>query len=125
MDKTRVKKKVKIKGDKKSNRKMRRGNKTLSQKSEKGQKKGNKKKEPKIKILSHELLASTLSYLMLALWGYTNPSNLSSRTPPMSSLIVLCLSSHYRFILLPHYELVPPRAFVRYAQTISNDVARV
>jgi hypothetical protein len=32
--------------------------------------KGNKKlrREPKIKILAHELLASTLSYLMLALW---------------------------------------------------------
>jgi hypothetical protein len=30
--------------------------------------KGNKKKEPKIKVLRHELLASTLSYLMLAPW---------------------------------------------------------
>jgi hypothetical protein len=28
--------------------------------------KDNKRKEPKIKILAHELLASTLSYLMLA-----------------------------------------------------------
>jgi hypothetical protein len=27
--------------------------------------KDNKRKEPKIKILSHELLASTISYLML------------------------------------------------------------
>jgi hypothetical protein len=30
--------------------------------------KSNKRKEPKIKILSHELLASTLFDLMLALW---------------------------------------------------------
>jgi hypothetical protein len=30
--------------------------------------KSNKRKEPKIKVLSHELLASTLSDLMLALW---------------------------------------------------------
>jgi hypothetical protein len=42
----------------------------------------------------------------------------------MSSLIVLCLSSYYRFVLLPHYELVPPRASVAYVQTITNDVAR-
>jgi hypothetical protein len=28
----------------------------------------NKRKEPKIKVLAHELLASTLSYLMLAPW---------------------------------------------------------
>jgi hypothetical protein len=42
----------------------------------------------------------------------------------MSSLVVLCLSSHYRIVLLPHYELVPPPAFVGYVQTISNDVAR-
>jgi hypothetical protein len=27
-----------------------------------------KKKKPKIKVLAHELLASTLSYLMLTLW---------------------------------------------------------
>jgi hypothetical protein len=25
----------------------------------------------------------------------------------MSSLVIICLSSHYRFVLLPHYELVP------------------
>jgi hypothetical protein len=31
-------------------------------------KKAIKEKERKIKILAHELLASTLSYLMLALW---------------------------------------------------------
>jgi hypothetical protein len=42
----------------------------------------------------------------------------------MSSLIVLCLSSYYRFVLLPYYELVPPRASVAYVQTISSDVAR-
>jgi hypothetical protein len=83
----------------------------------------NKRKELKIKFLSYELLAFTLSYLMLALWWYTNLfSNLSSRTPSMSSLIVFCLSSYYRFILLPHYELVPPWAFVAYIQTISSDV---
>jgi hypothetical protein len=42
----------------------------------------------------------------------------------MSSLVVLCLSSHYRFILLPHYELMPLRASVGYVQTILSDVAR-
>jgi hypothetical protein len=42
----------------------------------------------------------------------------------MSSLIVICLSSYYWFVLLPHYELVPPRAFVAYVQTISSDIAR-
>jgi hypothetical protein len=42
----------------------------------------------------------------------------------MSSLVVLCLSSHYRIVLLPHYELVHPPASVGYVQTISNDVAR-
>jgi hypothetical protein len=42
----------------------------------------------------------------------------------MSSLVVLCLSSHYRIVLLPHYELVSPSASVGYIQTISNDVAR-
>jgi hypothetical protein len=42
----------------------------------------------------------------------------------MLSLVVLCLSSYYWFVLLPHYELVPPRASVAYVQTISNDVAR-
>jgi hypothetical protein len=41
----------------------------------------------------------------------------------MLSLVFLCLFSHYRFVLLPHYELVPPRASVRYVQTISSDVA--
>jgi hypothetical protein len=42
----------------------------------------------------------------------------------MSSLIVICLSSHYRIVLLPHYEPVPPPASVVYVQTISNDVAQ-
>jgi hypothetical protein len=42
----------------------------------------------------------------------------------MSSLVVICLSSHYRIILLPHYEPVPPLTFVGYVQTISNVVAR-
>jgi hypothetical protein len=42
----------------------------------------------------------------------------------MSSLVVLCLSSHYRIVLLPHYEPVPPSASIGYVQTISNDVAQ-
>jgi hypothetical protein len=42
----------------------------------------------------------------------------------MSSLVVLCLSSYSWFVLLPHYELVPPRASVAYVQTIASDVAR-
>jgi hypothetical protein len=42
----------------------------------------------------------------------------------MSSLVVFCLSFYYRFVLLPHYELVPPRASIAYVQTISSDVAR-
>jgi hypothetical protein len=44
----------------------------LSQKSKKGREKLDKKiikgKEMKIKVLTYELLASTLSYLMLAHW---------------------------------------------------------
>jgi hypothetical protein len=91
---------------------------------EKNLTKCNKKKELKIKVLSHELLAFTLSYLMLAPWWYNNHLNLSSRTPPMSSLVVFCLSSYYRFILLPHYELMLPRASITYVQTILSDVAR-
>jgi hypothetical protein len=85
----------------------------------------NKKKEPKIKVLIYELLAFTLSYLMLASWSYTNLSNLFLWTSLMSSLIVLCLSSHYRIVLLSHYKTMPPSASVGYVQTISNDVARV
>jgi hypothetical protein len=42
----------------------------------------------------------------------------------MSSLVFLCRSSHYQFVLLPHYELVHPRASIGYVQTISSDVAR-
>jgi hypothetical protein len=42
----------------------------------------------------------------------------------MLSLIVLYLSSYYRFILLPHYELVPPRTSVAYVQTILSDVTQ-
>jgi hypothetical protein len=42
----------------------------------------------------------------------------------MSSLVILCLSSHYRIVLLPPYELVPPLTSVEYVQTISNDIAR-
>jgi hypothetical protein len=54
-------------------KKRRKDNKMLSQKREKGVgeknlTKDNKRKEPKIKVLAHELLASTLSYLMLAPW---------------------------------------------------------
>jgi hypothetical protein len=61
---------MKTKDDKKSNRKRRKDNKTLSQKAKRAGKKLDKKaikeKELKIKIQAHELLASTLSYLMLA-----------------------------------------------------------
>jgi hypothetical protein len=42
----------------------------------------------------------------------------------MSSLVVICLSSYYRFVLLPHYELMPSRVSVGYVQTISSDVAQ-
>jgi hypothetical protein len=42
----------------------------------------------------------------------------------MSSLIIIYLFCYYRFILLPHYELVPTRTSVTYVQTISSDVAR-
>jgi hypothetical protein len=55
---------------KKSNKKRRKDNKTLRKKRKRGREKNlakdNKRKEPKIKVLAHELLASTLSYLMLA-----------------------------------------------------------
>jgi hypothetical protein len=70
-DKRRAKKE-KTKGDKKPNRKRRKDNRTLSQKSVKGgekvDKKARKKNESKIKVLAHELLAFTFSYLMLAPW---------------------------------------------------------
>jgi hypothetical protein len=42
----------------------------------------------------------------------------------MLNLVVLCLSSHYRIILLSHYEPVSPLVSVGYVQIISNDVAR-
>jgi hypothetical protein len=67
-----------MKDDKNKNQfdKRRKDNKTLSKKKvkrggKKGKKtlaEGNKKKEPKIKVPAHELLASTLSYLMLTPW---------------------------------------------------------
>jgi hypothetical protein len=58
---------------KKQIEKGKKGNETLSQKKRKGEgknltKKVIKRKEPKIKVLTHELLGFTLSYLMLALW---------------------------------------------------------
>jgi hypothetical protein len=40
------------------------------------------------------------------------------------SLVVIWLSSHYRIVLLSHYEPMPPSVSVVYVQTISNDVAR-
>jgi hypothetical protein len=69
--KIRAKNKGKTNGDK-NPIKRRKDNKTLSQKSKKwagkNLTKGNKRKELKIKFLTHELLVSTLSYLMLAPW---------------------------------------------------------
>jgi hypothetical protein len=69
--KTRVKNKGK-RVIKKPNQKSRKDNKTLSQKSEKwagkNLTKGNKRKESKINVLTHKLLASTLFFLMLAPW---------------------------------------------------------
>jgi hypothetical protein len=76
MNKTMSKRRGKMKDNKNKNQfdKSRKDNKTLSQKkkAKRGGKKtlieDNKKKEPKIKLPAHELLASTLSYLMLTLW---------------------------------------------------------
>jgi hypothetical protein len=67
-----VKKKGETKGDKKPYKKGEK-EKMLSKKKWKGanktfDKKVIKEKESKIKVLTHELLASTLSYLMLAIW---------------------------------------------------------
>jgi hypothetical protein len=63
--------KEKTKGDK-NEIKKRKNNKTLSEKVNKKQEKnfikGNRRKKLKINILTHELLASTLFYLMLVLW---------------------------------------------------------
>jgi hypothetical protein len=42
----------------------------------------------------------------------------------MSRLVIICLSSHYRFVLLPHYELVPSRVSVGYIQTNLKRCAR-
>jgi hypothetical protein len=120
---------VKKKGKRKGNKKRRKCNKKLkhkhvNKKKEKNQhKKVIKEKEPKIKVPTHELLTSTLSYLMLTPCWYPNPSNLSSRTPFMLSLVFLCLSSHYMPDLLPRYESVHLGSSVRYVQTISNNVA--
>jgi hypothetical protein len=55
---------------KKPNKKRRKDNKTLSQKSKKRSRKknltkGNKRKEPKIKVLAHELLLSNASSLVI------------------------------------------------------------
>jgi hypothetical protein len=65
-----VKKKGRTNDDKKSNQKRRKCNKILSKKVKKGwgkiDKKTIKEKEPKIKFLVHELLAFTLSYLILS-----------------------------------------------------------
>jgi hypothetical protein len=71
--KTRTKRRRKQRAIKKPNKKRRKDNKTLNQKSKKGAGKknlikGNKRTEVKIKVLAHELLASTLSYLMLVPW---------------------------------------------------------
>jgi hypothetical protein len=40
----------------------------MKKRHEKNMTKDNKRKEPKIKVPTYELLASTLSYIMLALW---------------------------------------------------------
>jgi hypothetical protein len=71
--KTRAKKNGKIKGDKKTkSKKEKRQENAKSKKRKRGGEffltKGNKRKELKIKIQAHELLASTLSSLMLAPW---------------------------------------------------------
>jgi hypothetical protein len=62
-----------MKGDKNQIKRGRKCNKTLRKKMKKGRKtnfdkKTINEKEPKIKILTHELLAFILSYLMLAPW---------------------------------------------------------
>jgi hypothetical protein len=42
----------------------------------------------------------------------------------MSNLVFFCLSSRYWFTVLPHFELVPPRASIAYVKTISNDIVQ-
>jgi nucleosome binding factor SPN SPT16 subunit len=95
-DKTTVKMKEKMKGNKKTNRKKGKDNKTLSHKKVKRgdrikntDKKVIKDKEPNFKVLSHELLAPF------------------SQIPTISCVIFLYLSFHYQTILLPHYQPVP------------------
>jgi hypothetical protein len=98
---------------KKSNKKMRKDNKTLSQKKTKrGQgknlTKGNKRKEPKIKVLTHELLASTLL------------SNASSLVIHQSFKSLFTDSSHVKFdrplplFLLPVRLITPLRIGANY-----------
>jgi hypothetical protein len=69
---------VKTKGNKKPNQK-----KELSQKMNRGRKKNltkdNKRKKPNIKFLAHEILTSTLFYLMLA--STQKPKNSNSTQP--------------------------------------------
>jgi hypothetical protein len=62
--------------------------------------------------------------LWLVLWWYFNPSNLSLRTPPMSSLVYPHLSLHYQHALAVRYALVHLEACAKYAQTILNDVGQ-
>jgi hypothetical protein len=64
---------------------------------EKNLTKGNKRKESKINVLAHELLASTLSYLMLAPWWYTNPSNTPLRIAVSAGLRWICTNHLKRF----------------------------
>jgi hypothetical protein len=72
----------------------RKDNKTLSQKSKKGQKKNltkdNKRKEPKIKILTHELLAFTLFYLMLSSDQGTPPRSSPTRQATQTTRRARC-----------------------------------
>jgi hypothetical protein len=80
----------------------------VNKKKKKTWKKEIKEEEPKINFLTHKLLASTLSYLMLTSWWYSNHSNLFLRIALMLSLIFLYISFYYQFDLLPHHEPVTP-----------------
>jgi hypothetical protein len=102
----------------------RKDNKTLSQKSEGVGKYFDKKaiikeKEPKIKVLEHELLAFTLLSNVSSLVIHQSFKSLHG--------LLLChvwsssASSHYRFVLLPHYGA--SQASIGYVQTISNNIA--
>jgi hypothetical protein len=75
-------------------------------------KKAIKEEEPNIKILAHELLAYTFSYLMLR---YSNPSNFSSWIPLVSSLV---------FLILPRYKPVPPQASAGLCYICPNHLKR-